>query len=588
MVETSIKRRLTAILAADVVGYSRMMRDNEEGTLSALRAFRETVFDPALADHRGRLVKLIGDGALVEFSSVVDAVNCAAAIQRAQIGQTEADRACITIRIGINVGDVIIDGDDIYGDGVNIASRLEGFAEPGGVCVSSIVHESIGTRQGVAFIDGGEAKAKNIDQPIRLWKWHPDDENRHDQTERTPTGLQAEREQASIAVLAFDNLSGDREQEYFSDGMTEDIITDLSKVGSLLVIARNSSFAYKGKNTDIRVIGRELGVAHVLEGSIRRAGDRVRISAQLIDARNGSHLWAERYDRDLTDIFAVQDEVTQCIVDVLKVKLTPGEANRLGVAPTKNVEAHDLFLRGREALLSSANTREMFDLALRCFHEAVKFDPDYAEAYVGLAHAYNRDFQNKWLDRSDSMELSERYCSLALEKDPGSSYAHYMSGLNRFWAGDLNASAAAMERALSFNPNFAMAIGMRGLDKIYGGEPLAGIPDLKRALRLEPIMGHQYRHFIGTAYLLAGEFELAVASFHERIEASPTTDLTRGFLISALGHLGRADEARRVREDLREINPDYSFSEHVGRLPFQNPEDEALIREGYVKAGISD
>jgi adenylate cyclase len=578
-------RRLAAVLAADVVGYSRMMREDEAGTLSALKRHRKTVFDPAVEKYRGRIVKLMGDGALVEFASVVDAMNCAIAVQQAA-EQSGTDAPDIKLRIGINIGDVIIDGDDIYGDGVNIASRLEALADPGGVCVSSIVNETIGARTGIVFADGGNVTVKNIEQPVRVWKWHPAE----DKTQSPPVTHASENrtEQASIAVLAFDNISGDPEQEYFSDGITEDIITDLSKVSSLVVIARNSSFAYKGKSTDIRTIGRELGVNHVLEGSIRRAGNRVRITAQLIDADNGAHIWADRYDRDLTDIFAVQDEVTRRIVDVLKIKLTPTEEDRIGQVPTNSMEAHDLFLRGREALLSSANTKEQFELALQCFNGAIDLDPDYAEPYVGLAHAYNRDFQNKWLGRSDSMELSQRYCNLALEKDPDLPYAHYMVGLNKFWEGDLQASRAAIERALSLNPNFALAIGMRGLDKIYGGKPLDGIPDMKLGLRLEPIMGHQFRHFIGTAYLLAGEFENAVSSFKKRIQASPTTDLSRGLLISALGHLGRLEEAHKVRSDLREINPGYSFQEHVGRLPFQNPEDRELIRQGYAKAGLAD
>jgi len=585
MVQDLDSRRLAAVLSADVVGFTRMMRDDEMGTLSALKRHRQDVFDPTVERHHGRIVKLMGDGVLVEFLSVVDAVKCAVAIQQAAV-QPDADAVAIKLRIGINLGDVIIDADDIYGDGVNIASRLEGLADPGGVCVSSIVNESIGTRLDVTFSDGGSVTIKNIDEPVRIWKWHPNEE--YAQPQRMAPEARKGVEKAAIAVLAFDNLSGDPEQEYFSDGITEDIITDLSKVGGLLVIARNSSFAYKGKSVDIRVVGRELGVSHVLEGSIRRAGNRVRITAQLIEANSGSHLWADRFDRDLTDIFAVQDEVTRCIVDVLKVKLTAAETDRIGLPPTNSVEAHDLFLRGREALLSSANTRELFELAIKCFNQAIELDPDYAEPYVGLAHAYNRDFQNKWLGRPDSMELSNRYCELALERDPDLPYVHYMAGLNKFWKGDLEGSVASIERALALNPNFAMAIGMRGLDKIYGGDPLDGIPDLKLALRLEPIMGHQYRHFIGTAYLLAEEFENAVASFKERIQASPTTDLSRGLLISALGHLGRNEEARNVRRDLQEINPDYSFSEHIGRLPFKNSEDRELIRMGYAKAGLSN
>ena len=298
-------RRLAAVLTADVVGYSRMMGADEVGTLAALKHHRETVFDQAVAQHKGRVVKLIGDGTLVEFASVVDAVNCALAIQRLIKAQTHSNSNAIVLRIGINLGDVIIEGDDIYGDGVNVAARIESLAEPGGVCVSSIVNEAVGNRIDALFRDSGEVAVKNISRRIRVWKWHPDGDAVSLQSVLKPAATGTlEPEPPSIAVLPFNNISGDPEQEYFSDGITEDIITDLSKIAGLLVIARNSSFAYKGKSVDIRTVARELGVRSVLEGSIRRAGNRVRITAQLINAANGGHLWAERYDRDLTDSFS--------------------------------------------------------------------------------------------------------------------------------------------------------------------------------------------------------------------------------------------------------------------------------------------
>src|SRR5262245_15251746 len=315
MAEERVKRKLAAILAADVVGYSRLMGADEAGTLAALKCHREAVFDPAVATHNGRIVKLIGDGVIAEFGSVVDAVSCALSVQRsgASTQNQSASQPAIILRIGINLGDVIIEGDDIYGDGVNIAARLEPLAEPGGICVSSIVNESVGNRIDVRFQDSGEISVKNIDRPIRVWKWHPS------ATTLTAARSNAAKPEASvaaasIAVLPFTNMSGDPEQEYFSDGVSEDIITDLSKIAGLTVIARNSSFTYKGRSVDVRTIGRDLGVRSVLEGSIRRAGNRVRITAQLIDAATGAHLWADRYDRDLTDIFEVQDEVVERIV----------------------------------------------------------------------------------------------------------------------------------------------------------------------------------------------------------------------------------------------------------------------------------
>ena len=312
MAEERVNRKLAAILASDVVGYSRLMRADEAGTLAALKRHRETVFDPAVVANNGRIVKLIGDGTIVEFGSVVDAVNCALSVQRSTADQSTS-QPTIVLRIGINLGDVIIEGDDIYGDGVNIAARLEPLAEPGGICISSIVHESIGNRIDVGFQDGGEISVKNIDRPIRIWSWHLGTAQRS--IAANPTNVAT----ASIAVLPFTNMSGDPEQEYFSDGISEDIITDLSKIAGLTVIARNSSFTYKGRSVDVRTVGRDLGVRSVLEGSIRRAGKRVRISAQLTDAATGGHIWADRYDRDLTDIFEVQDDVTRRIVDALKV-----------------------------------------------------------------------------------------------------------------------------------------------------------------------------------------------------------------------------------------------------------------------------
>ncbi len=351
MAETRINRKLAAVLAADVVGYSRLMGADEAGTLAALKRHREIIFDPAVAAHNGRIVKLIGDGAIVEFGSVVDAVDCALSVQRsgASLPHANGRQPAIVLRIGINLGDVIIEGDDIYGDGVNIAARLEPLAEPGGICVSSIVNESIGNRIDVHFQESGDITAKNIDRPIRIWKWHPNAMQTGDPPVNGAKPL-PNLATASIAVLPFTNMSGDPEQEYFSDGISEDIITDLSKISGLTVIARNSSFTYKGRAVDVREVSRDLGVSSVLEGSIRRAGNRVRITAQLVDATNGTHLWADRYDRDLTDIFEVQDDVTRRIVDALKVTLSADEKARLADSGAPDINAYDCYLRGRELL----------------------------------------------------------------------------------------------------------------------------------------------------------------------------------------------------------------------------------------------
>jgi adenylate cyclase len=580
-------RRLAAVLAADVVGYSRLMAADETGTLAALKRHRETVFDPAVAQHKGRLVKLIGDGALVEFASVVDAVKCALAVQRSIKAQAPPSGGAIVLRIGINLGDVIIDGDDIYGDGVNVAARLEALAEPGGVCISSVVNESIGNRVEAVFSDGGAVTVKNIARPIRVWKWHPENDQGTAQPVATPATMETgEPERPSIAVLPFTNMSGDTEQEYFSDGITEDIITDLSKVAGLLVIARNSSFAYKGKSVDIRAVGRELGVRSVLEGSIRRAGNRVRITAQLINAVSGGHIWAERYDRDLTDIFAVQDEVTRHIVDALKVKLTASEAAHIAETPTKSIDAHDLFLRARELLLGRKKDREMFDRVVALLTQAIELDPNYAEPYGALSMAHGLDFQNNWTGAADALDVAAHFAALAIEKGPSSAYTHYIAAVVAIWKRDLAQARQESEIALALSPNYALAHGARGLAEVYAGNPLAAVPFIEQAMRFDPAFRQQYMHFLGSAYLVAGKYEAAAAAFRERIRLVPDTDLSRSLLASALGHLGELDEARRVWAELKQVAPKYSFDQHLARLPFSDPADADRIRDGLAKAGL--
>jgi len=593
MPEAHINRRLAAILAADVVGYSKMMEADEAGTLAALRTHREAVFDPCVVEHGGRVVKLMGDGTLVEFASVVDAVRCALAIQRGVMEAAPADGPAIVLRIGINLGDVVIEGDDIYGDGVNVAARLEPLAEPGGVCIAAIVNESIGGRIEVGFSDGGEVSVKNIQRPIRVFKWHPDSDPvaagaAAAETGRGGTGLnEAGKSAPSIAVLPFDNMSGDPEQEYFSDGITEDIITDLSKVGSLAVIARNSSFAYKGKSPDIRQVGRELGAGAVVEGSIRKAGNRVRITAQLIDAATGNHLWAERYDRDLTDIFEVQDEVTRKIVEALRVQLTPREAERIAAAPTDNIEAHDLFLRARELLFGRNRDKQMFEQVVALAGRAIELDPNYAEPHAALAWAYNLDYQNHWSTEEDPLGVAERYSALAVEKGPSIAFVRYTAASIAFWKKDLARAVAEAEAAVAIAPSDALSAGMRGFVSIYTGNALEAIPLIERSMRLDPGFAHQTLHFLGTAQLVAGKYETAAATFRERIRLTPKTDLSRGLLIAALGHLGELKEARRVWAELHDVNPDYSFEGHLARLPFADPAIPERIREGFARAGVA-
>jgi adenylate cyclase len=582
-----INRKLAAILAADVVGYSRLMAADEAGTLAALKRHRESIFDPAVAANNGRVVKLIGDGTIVEFASVVDAVNCALSVQRSgvRVPDQSTFQPAIVLRIGINLGDVIIEGEDIYGDGVNIAARLEPLAEPGGICISSIVNESIGNRIEVRFQDGGEITVKNIDRPIRIWRWQPGGEatnaRRLNAANPKPNGATA-----SIAVLPFNNMSGDPEQEYFSDGISEDIITDLSKIAGLTVIARNSSFTYKGRSVDVRAVGRELGVRSVLEGSIRRAGQRVRITAQLIDAETGGHLWGDRYDRDLTDIFEVQDDVTHRIVDALKVTLSPAEQARLAENEPSNIDAYDCLLRGREIMLGKEKNRGSFEEAIRFFNKALALDPNYSQAYAGLSFAHLFDYQNRWSDDPDnSLQLAKQYAQQAVEKDPNEPLAHCVTGLAASFEKDLARAKSEIDIALSLNPNLALAHNMLGTSRIYSGQPLEAIPAIEHAMRLDPAFSAQSLHFLGMAYLFAGKYETAAALLRQRILRVPRTDFSRVILASALGHLGEVDEARRIWGELKEINPKYSFNEHIARQPLR-PEDAERIAGGLAKAGL--
>ena len=585
MAEERLQRRLAAILSADVVGYSRLMGIDEAGTLSRLNALRRELIDPAIASHSGRIVKLMGDGALVEFASAVDAVTCAIEIQRRlRERDTGGEADPIRFRIGINVGDIIIEGEDILGDGVNIAARIEGIAEPGGISISEDAWRQVQGKIAANFVDAGEQSLKNIARPVRVYRL--DVAPKATIAPKPPLPTSALPDKTSIAVLAFNNMSGDPEQEYFSDGISEDIITDLSKLSELQVIARNSSFTYKGKPVDVTQVGRELGVRYVLEGSVRKAGNRVRVTGQLIDAASGAHVWADRFDRDLTDIFAVQDELTQEIIGALKIKLTASEKALMAVVGTKNVEAHDLFLKGRELVSGNKRDRNMFAEANTCLRRAIELDPNYAGPYAALGWAYIMDFQNLWSDTPQtSMDQAERLIGEAIARDDKDPFVHYVAALHSLWKKDYGRWADEADRALALNPNYGNAHLARGLVYVYTGEPAKGIPYIERAIRLDPAQ-QQYRHFLGTAYLVAGNYEAAAAILKERIAITPTTDLSRALLASAFGHLGRLDEARQMWRELKEIDPRYSHTDHFARLPFKDPADAEKFTEGLRKAGL--
>jgi adenylate cyclase len=549
---------------------------------------RRELIDPTIASHSGRIVKLMGDGALVEFASAVNAVDCAVEIQRRlRERQAEiADADPIELRIGVHIGDVIIESQDIFGDGVNIAARLEGVAEPGGVAISDDTWRQVQGKVAAAFVDAGEHSLKNIARPVRVYRLDLGAKGAVASALRRATV--AVPDIPSIAVLAFNNMSGDPEQEYFSDGISEDIITDLSKLSELHVIARNSSFTYKGQPVDVKRVGRELGVRYVLEGSVRKAGNRVRVTGQLIDAANGVHVWADRFDRDLTDVFAAQDELTQEIISALKIKLSEGEKARRVAGGTKNVDAHDLFLKGRELMFGNKRNRETFDQSIACFERAIERDPNYAAPYAGLGMSYILDYQNHYSDTPQmSLDKAERFAIEAIARDDKDPFAHYVASVTYMWKRDYGRWTDEAEKAVSLNPNYGPALQARGTVFIYTGEPTKAIPYFEKAIRLDPALA-QHRHFLGTAYFVAGNYETAAAIFKERIAMTPNTDLSRAFLASALGHLGRMEEAGQVWQELKEINPRYSYVDHIARLPFQNADDADHFTSGLRKAGLAD
>jgi adenylate cyclase len=582
MAEQRAERRLAAILAADVAGYSRLMGADEEDTLIRLNVHRREFLEPKVAEHRGRIVKRMGDGVLIEFASAVDATRCAVEIQRGMTGrnvEVPAGRR-IVFRIGIHVGDIIVEEGDIFGDGVNIAARLEGIAEPGGISISEDALRHVQGKIATKFFDTGEQSLKNIGRPIRVYRVETEEALPH------ASGTLSLPDEPSIAVLPFTNMSGDPQQEYFSDGISEDIITDLSKIAGLMVISRNSSFTHKGRSFDIRNVGRELGVRSVLEGSVRRVGDRVRITAQLIDAASGRHLWAERYDRDLTDLFAVQDDVTCRIVAALKVTLSPAETLRLADSSSCNIEAYDFYLRGRVFLWGENKNRETFEQSVILLKAAVELDHNYSQAYAGLAWAYIFDYFNRWSDNPDSsLEVAENYAETAVQKDPNEPIARCMLALAAMLGSDLDRARSEVGVALALNPNFAFGYNTLASIYTYSGRPLEAIDTIERAMRLDPAWVQQYLHFLGTAHILAGNYERAAALLRQRVLLVPRTDFTRAVLASALGHLGQVDEARHVWRELIEINPKYSFREHFGRQPFR-PEDVERVADGLAKAGL--
>ncbi|RWA70592.1 tetratricopeptide repeat protein [Mesorhizobium sp.] len=559
-----MERRLAAILAADVVGYSRLMGSNEVGTLSALKAHRNELVDGKIAEHQGRIVKLTGDGMLVEFGSVVNAVECAVKIQREmrlRNADVPGDRR-IEFRIGINLGDIIFEDNDIYGDGVNIAARIESIAKPGGIAVSAVVRDNVNNRLDLAFEDTGEQTLKNIERPVRVFNVYlgaPQPgaaASAAQAAAKSATPVVPERQ--SIAVLPFTNMSGDSEQEYFADGITEDIITDLSKIMGLSVIARNSVFTYKGKPIKVQQAAQELGVKYILEGSVRRAGQRVRITGQLINGTDGLHLWAERYDRDLTDIFAIQDEITRTIVDQLRVRLLPEEKKAIEQAPTGNVEAYSYYLKGREfrhRFLKSNLLR-----AKQMFAKAIELDPLFARAYVGIAICDSLlRFRGDTSIRFDDIL---RTAVKALEIDPSLAEAHAARGFALLVADRRQDAASAFQRALTLDPNCHEANQFYGDFSVTGGDLETAMKHYTRALEINPEDYHSVFQLMSILKSLGRRDEsekyarLGIKRTEEALRRVPEDSTPAQLTAVALAALGERDKAMEWLARAQAIDPD--------------------------------
>jgi TolB-like protein/class 3 adenylate cyclase len=595
------QRKLAAILAADVVGYSRLMGRDESGTLALLREHRSRRLEPALARYRGRLVKLTGDGALVEFASAVDALSAAIEFQQAMNDadpeRPETER--IVFRIGLHLGDVIIEGDDLYGDGVNIAARLESQAPVGGILVSRSVHEAVAGRLEATFADLGDLALKNIERPIQAFsvQWEPSDWRRPSSSplepsspQRQPSSLEplALPDKPSIAVLPFQTFSADPEQECFADGVVEDIITALSRFKSLFVIARNSSFVYKGRSPDIRQVGRELGVRYVLEGSVRKA-QRVRITGQLIDAMTGAHIWAERFDGTLGDLFELQDQVTETVVGAIAPQLERAEIERAKRKPTESLDAYDYHLWGMTNL--HRGTRESIDEALAHFDRALQLDPNFASAHAMAAWCHFWRKVNGWM--TDPREIAEgaRLARRAVELGGDDAVAltrggHALAHL----AGDVDGGIALIEKALWLNPNLASAWFLGGFLRVWNGDPDGALEHLERAMRLSPLDPELYRMQAGmaVAHLFAGRFDSASSWAEKSFKQMPSLLMVVGILAASHALAGRTHEAQRAIGHLRQLDPTLRVSHLADWLPIRRPQDLATFADGLRRAGLPE
>jgi TolB-like protein/class 3 adenylate cyclase/Flp pilus assembly protein TadD len=577
-----VERRLAAILAADVVGYSRLMGQDEAGTLARLRTHRDDLIDPTIAEHKGRIVKTTGDGILIEFPSVVEAVACAVAVQQ---GMTERNVSApedqrIVFRVGVNLGDIIIaEDDDIHGDGVNVAARLEGIAEPGAICISGTVRDHIGDRLDLMFEDMGEQSLKNIARPVRVYRVRQGNDERAPSAslvETTP--ILALPDKPSIAVLPFQNMSSDPEQEYFADGMVEEIITTLSRIRWLFVIARNSSFTYKGQAVDVKQVGRELGVRYLLEGSVRKTAGRVRITAQLIEAATGTHLWANRFDGSLEDVFELQDQIAISVAGVIEPAIEEAESRRSTERPTRDLTAYDLFLRGTS--FARAWTKDATLHAIDLVERAIACDPDYGPALALAGFAHMQLVRGGWsndpeADSHKALELARRALQVAGENI---FVLVQSAGVLGNLGQDIDTAIATVDHALLLSPSYAGGWFWSGYIRLFAGFPDLAIEHFQTSLRLDPRTPLRPFHLTGTgmAHFFNKDFCQAAADLLASLQQRPSYPTTSRFLAACYAHMGRLEEARGIVARLRAITP-----EVVPNLSYlRDPEHRELLLSG--------
>lgn len=593
MTDPRVERRLAAVLAADVVGYSRLMGRDEEGTLARLKAVRKALVDPSIAEHRGRIVKTTGDGMLVEFASAVDAARSAIEVQRGMTEQNDgaSQDKRIEFRIGIHVGDIIIDDNDIFGDGVNIAARLENIAEPGGICMSDDAYRQIRGKVDMAFEDMGSQTLKNIAEPMRVWRMRISGEaapvSRQSSAPVGPHQFPPFLGKPSVAVLPFQNMSGDPEQEYFADGIAEDVLTTLSKIQELMVIARNSSFAFKGQTRDIREIGRILGARYLLEGSVRKIGNRVRLTAQLIDGLDGSHLWADRFDGGLDDVFDLQDRITQDIVAALEVRLTLGEQVRVWRKRSGSPLVYEYLLKGRALYVNFA--RHTHARARDQLERALEINPAFVPALYLLGLTLTDQARFGWeKDRAATFDAALDCANRALAADPGYGEAYLLIGYVRSFQRRHDEAVAAGEKAIALSPSGSDAYHMAGMYHGYAGNFQTAALYEEQAQQLSPLERNESMVDEARARFHLGDFAAAHDIASRVLKERPRWLTAQTTLIASLWNLGRQDEARMIAKELLTGHPSFSVSRWARGLPYRGQEDLDALVNPLRMAGLAE